>query len=111
MNVFDNNTYHFYEVSNALATYIFRTDEEQLETEELCFDLLSKKAAKKFPGVANTSQYNSAHMFALQRIQSKFRDMLELRKKRQNSQVAPKPYEETEVENIAHQVSPQQTLH
>lgn len=50
MNVFDNNTYHFYEVSNALASYVYKTEGEgDLETEELCFDIIKKKANKKFP--------------------------------------------------------------
>ena len=79
MNVFEDNTYHFYDVSNALASYNYHTEDTKklrLETHDMCFKQLEKAARKKFPALRNRSIYTSRHMYYLLRIQRFFRTTL-----------------------------------
>ena len=49
--VFKGNKYHFYEVSNALASYSYKIfgTVVQPETGDLCFQRIEEHAEKKFP--------------------------------------------------------------
>ena len=94
MKVFDNNTYHFFEVSNALASYIYvqnLEDKGQLETDDLCFDLINRNAMSKFPDLKTPSDWNSKDMFKLMFLQGKIREVLERLRKKKEEALNPQP--------------------
>jgi hypothetical protein len=76
MNVFEENNYHFYEVSSAVAQYAIREENEVLEADEMCFRHLNKKSKKKFPALKTPSNFTSRHAIAVIRVQNMFRKML-----------------------------------
>jgi hypothetical protein len=92
MNVFEENNFHFYEVSSALARYCIREEGQELEADELCFRYLNKRSQKKFPTLKETGIYNSRHAINVIRVQNMFRNVLErIRERRKSTEVKPKP--------------------
>jgi hypothetical protein len=76
MNVFEPNSYHFYEVSSAITQYCMRHGTEELEVDEPCFRHLNKKSQQKFPKLKDPSMYNSRHAINVIRVQNMFRRVL-----------------------------------
>jgi len=65
MKVYADNTYHFYQVSNALASVNYKEDDTKIqpETDDICFAQMEKRASKIFPALKTPTMYTSKHIF------------------------------------------------
>lgn len=73
------NTYHFYEVASALALKLYSTHgvAHEIETEDLIFKQMRKRAMKMYPQLKQEAQYSSCHVAATLFIQRRFKEKLQ----------------------------------